>query len=148
MAATVMMGGLLEGLLLARVNKEPNQQHIFTAKNSPKDRKTGNPLPLKDWGLKDYIDVAHELKWITVSAKDVGVVLTSTIRPTTFYPAEGVADTELLWCPMVASRILYRLGREVAKSILEAAYLGDSPNAGEPPVKLAAPSGKYESQTL
>ena len=75
MAATVMMGGLLEGLLLARINKEPNQQHIFTAKNSPKDRKTGNPLPLKDWGLKDYIDVAHELKWITVSAKDVGAVL-------------------------------------------------------------------------
>jgi hypothetical protein len=75
MAATVMMGGLLEGLLLARINKEPSQQHIFTAKNSPKDKKTGNPLPLKDWGLKDYIAVAHELKWITVSAKDVGVVL-------------------------------------------------------------------------
>jgi hypothetical protein len=75
MAATVMMGGLLEGLLLARVNKEPNKQHIFTAKSSPKDSKTGNPLQLKDWTLKDYIDVAHELKWITVSAKDVGVVL-------------------------------------------------------------------------
>ncbi len=67
MAATVMMGGLLEGLLLAQINKEPNQQHIFTAKNSPKDKKTGNPLPLKDWGLKDYIGVAHELKWITGS---------------------------------------------------------------------------------
>jgi hypothetical protein len=75
MAATVMMGGLLEGLLLARVNRESNQQRVFTANNSPKDRKTNNPLPLKDWGLKDYIAVAHELKWITVSAKDVGVVL-------------------------------------------------------------------------
>lgn len=75
MAATVMMGGLLEGLLLARINKESNQQCVFTAKKSPKDTKTGNPLPLKDWGLKDYIDVAHELRWITVSAKDVGVVL-------------------------------------------------------------------------
>jgi hypothetical protein len=75
MAATVMMGGLLEGLLLARINKETNQQHVFTAKNSPKDKKAGSPLPLKEWGLKDYIDVAHELKWITVSAKDVGVVL-------------------------------------------------------------------------
>lgn len=75
MATTVMMGGLLEGLLLARINKEPNQQHIFTAKSSPKDKKTGTPLSLRDWGLKDFIDVAHELKWITVSAKDVGVVL-------------------------------------------------------------------------
>jgi hypothetical protein len=75
MAATVMMGGLLEGLLLARVNKETNQQPIFTAKRAPKDKKTGNPLPLKDWTLKDFIDVVHELGWITVSAKDVSVVL-------------------------------------------------------------------------
>jgi hypothetical protein len=75
MAATVMMGGLLEGLLLARINKEPNQQPIFTAKAAPRDRKTGNPLPLKDWGLKNYIDVAHELQWISESAKDVGEVL-------------------------------------------------------------------------
>lgn len=75
MAATVMMGGLLEGLLLARVNREPNQQPIRTAKSAPKDRKTGNPLPLKDWALKDFIDVAHELRWITVSAKDVSIVL-------------------------------------------------------------------------
>jgi hypothetical protein len=75
MAATVMMGGLLEGLLLARINREANQQPIFTARGAPKDRKTGNPLPLKDWALKNYIDVAHELGWISESAKDVGVVL-------------------------------------------------------------------------
>lgn len=70
-----MMGGLLEGLLLARVNREPNQQPIRTAKAAPKDRKTGTPLPLKDWTLKDFIDVAHELRWVTVSAKDVSIVL-------------------------------------------------------------------------
>jgi hypothetical protein len=33
------------------------------------------PLPLKDRTLKHFIDVAHELKWISQSAKDVGVVL-------------------------------------------------------------------------
>lgn len=75
MAATVMMGGLLEGLLLARVNKEPNQAPIFTAKSAPKDKKTSTPLPLKDWMLKSYIDVAHELGWITKSAKDISSVL-------------------------------------------------------------------------
>jgi hypothetical protein len=75
MAATVMMGGLLEGLLLARINKEPNQKPVFTAASAPKDKKTGNPLPLKDWALKNYIDVGHELGWISESAKDVGVVL-------------------------------------------------------------------------
>lgn len=75
MAATVMMGGLLEGLLLARINKQPNQQPIFTAKSAPKDKKTGIPLLLKDWTLKNFIDVAHELGWISESAKDVGEVL-------------------------------------------------------------------------
>jgi len=74
LAATVMIGGLLEGLLLARVNQETNQKPIFTASAAPKD-KLGKTLPLKEWTLQDYIGVAHELRWITVAAKDVGIVL-------------------------------------------------------------------------
>jgi len=74
LAATVMVGGLLEGLLLARVNREANKRPIFTAAAAPKDRQ-GQPLALKEWTLQDYIGVAHELGWITVAAKDVGVVL-------------------------------------------------------------------------
>ncbi len=74
LAATVMIGGLLEGLLLARVNRESNKAPIFAAVAAPKDRRN-KTLPLKDWTLNDYIGVAHELKWITVAAKDVGVVL-------------------------------------------------------------------------
>src|SRR5712691_7816019 len=38
----------------------------------PRRRKT---KPLKEWGLKDYLDVANELGWIRQSAKDVGQVL-------------------------------------------------------------------------
>jgi len=75
MAATVMMGGLLEGLLLARVNKEPSQQPIFTSAGAPRDRVSGKTLPLKEWTLKNFIDVAHELGWISESAKDVSIVL-------------------------------------------------------------------------
>jgi hypothetical protein len=74
LAATVMIGGLLEGLLLARVNRENNKKPIFTAAAAPKDRQN-QPLGLKEWTLQDYIGVAHELGWITVAAKDVGVVL-------------------------------------------------------------------------
>jgi hypothetical protein len=74
LAATVMMGGLLEALLLARINREPDKKAIFTAKAAPKDR-AGKTKTLPEWGLKDYIDVVHELGWITVSAKDVGAVL-------------------------------------------------------------------------
>lgn len=75
LAATVMMGGLLEALLLARVNKETDKTQIFKSASAPKDKKTGKAFPLQEWTLKNYIDVAHELKWISQSAKDIGQVL-------------------------------------------------------------------------
>ena len=75
LAATVMMGGLLEALLLARINKEQNKVYIFTAVTAPRDKSTGKALPLKDWTLRNFIDVAHELNWISQSAKDIGEVL-------------------------------------------------------------------------
>jgi hypothetical protein len=74
LAATVMMGGLLEALLLARVNRLSDLKPVFTATAAPKD-KVGKPRPLKEWGLKDFLDVANELGWIRQSAKDVAAVL-------------------------------------------------------------------------
>ncbi len=75
LAATVMMGGLLEGLLLARILRENNKAPIFKAAAAPKD-KQGNTLSnLKDWTLQDFIAVAHELRWITTTVKDIGVIL-------------------------------------------------------------------------
>jgi hypothetical protein len=74
LAATVMMGGLLEALLLARVNGLSDLRPVFTATSAPKD-KSGKPRLLKDWGLKDFLDVANELGWIRQSAKDIGAVL-------------------------------------------------------------------------
>ena len=73
LAATVMMGGILEGLLLAKINQMANMAPAFTATSAPRD-KAGKTLQLKDWTLKNYIDVAHELKWITTTAKDIGEV--------------------------------------------------------------------------
>jgi hypothetical protein len=75
LAATVMMGGLLEALLLARINRELNKAPIFKAKCAPRDKAGGQVQPLKEWTLKHYIDVAHELGWVSQSAKDVGEVL-------------------------------------------------------------------------
>jgi hypothetical protein len=75
LSATVMMGGLLEALLLARVNRETDKSKIFKASVAPKDKTTGTVLQLKEWTLKNFLDVAHEIGWITRSAKDVGEVL-------------------------------------------------------------------------
>lgn len=74
MSATVMMGGILESLLLARINASPNRAAIFTAKTAPRD-KSKKTLAIQEWKLRDMIEVGHELGWITKSAKDVGNVL-------------------------------------------------------------------------
>jgi hypothetical protein len=74
LAATVMMGGLMETLLLARIKLVANKASIFTAKNAPKD-KAGKTLTLDEWKLVAMVEVAHELDWITKSSKDVGNVL-------------------------------------------------------------------------
>jgi hypothetical protein len=75
LAATVMMGGLLEALFVARANLMTNKSPLFRAKTTPMDKKTQKPLALQDWTLRPYIDVAAELRWITRSGKDVAAVL-------------------------------------------------------------------------
>jgi hypothetical protein len=75
LAATVMMGGLLEALLVARANRMSDKSPLFAATSTPIDPKTKKPLDLRQWTLAPYIDVSHELGWITRSAKDVAIVL-------------------------------------------------------------------------
>lgn len=75
LAAVVMMGGLLEALFVARANRLIDKKPLFRTKSTPLDPKTKKPVDLRDWTLRAYIDVAHELGWITASAKDVAAVL-------------------------------------------------------------------------
>ena len=75
LAAIVMMGGLLEALFVARANKMPNKTPLLDAASAPKDKTTGKTLNYQQWMLDSYIKVAHELGWITDSAKNVADVL-------------------------------------------------------------------------
>jgi nucleotide-binding universal stress UspA family protein len=75
LAATVMMGGLLEALLVARANKLSDKSKLFKATATPIDPKTKKSVDLRQWTLGPYIDVGHELKWISNSAKHVAVIL-------------------------------------------------------------------------
>jgi hypothetical protein len=106
LAATVMMGGVLEGLLLARLNLMPNKGPAFTASRAPRD-KQGKTLPLKEWTLHNYLEVAHELKWIGTPAKDIGSVLRdwrNFIHPAKEF-SEGASvdsdDASMLWAVFV-----------------------------------------------
>ena len=115
MAATVMMGGLLEGLLLARINAQTSQKPIFTAKGSPKDKNTGNPLPLKDWALKNFIDVAHELGWISESAKDVGEVLRDYRN--FIHPQKELSHG--VWLRNDDAAVLWEIAKSISKQLLK-----------------------------
>lgn len=74
LAAAVMMGGLLEGLLLARILQLVDKTPVVNAASAPKDG-LGKTRKLNEWGLKDYIDVAHEIGWISKTTRDVGEVV-------------------------------------------------------------------------
>jgi hypothetical protein len=119
LAATVMMGGLLESLLLARINGSPDKRRIFTAAGAPRD-KGGKTLPLPDWKLINMVEVAHELTWITKSAKDVGNVLRdfrNYIHPHKEYTDDVVIldeDARMLW--EVTKSISRHLLNSVGKS--------------------------------
>lgn len=115
LAATVMMGGLLETLLLARFNKESNKSVIFNAATAPKDKKTKKTLQLKEWTLRNYLDVGHELTWISRSTKDVGEVVRdfrNYIHPYK-QASHGVTlvsdDAKLFW----------QISKEIVRQLLE-----------------------------
>jgi hypothetical protein len=59
LSAIVMMGSILEGVLLHKV--ESQLKTACKAKSAPKDRKTGDLRPIHEWGLSALIDVAHEV---------------------------------------------------------------------------------------
>jgi len=66
LSAVIMMGSILEGVLLHKV--EQNIKIANQSKSSPKDR-TGKPKPIREWGLSSLIDVAHEVGWLQGDVK-------------------------------------------------------------------------------
>jgi len=116
LATIVMVGGFLEGLLLARVQRETNKAPIFTATAAPRDSQ-GKTRALNEWTLQNYIDVAHELKWITVTIRDVGDVLRdyrNYIHPYKELSKQvslQTSDAALLWV----------IGKTIARQVLSSA---------------------------
>lgn len=103
LAATVMMGSMLESLLVARANLEKDKSKLFASIHVPIDHKSQKKLPLQEWTLKTYIDVASDMQWITRSAKDIGEVIRdyrNYVHPHKEYAHNMVLteeDAEMLW---------------------------------------------------
>lgn len=114
LAAIVMMGGILEGLLLARINRLSDKSPVFKAKSAPKDR-TGTPLKLNEWTLKDYLDVAHELGWITRTTKDIGAV----VRDYRNYIHPQKEHSHGINISPEDARMLWQVAKSVARQVLK-----------------------------
>lgn len=67
LAAIIIMGSLLEGLLLGVCQRKPAIAN--TCLTSPKDPKTGKVKHFADWSLAEMIDVAHTVGWLGLDVK-------------------------------------------------------------------------------
>jgi len=128
LAATVMMGGLLEALLLARVHRHPAKSAVFQAASAPRDGKTGKALNLQEWTLRNYIDVAHELGWITSSAKDLGEV----VRDYRNYIHPHKELTHGVHLRDGDARLFWEVAKGIARQLLEGSAQQPVPADGAP----------------
>ena len=66
-AAVIIMGSMLEGMLLAVLQLFPNEGN--KCKAAPIDPNTGKVKYFAEWSLSDMINVAHEASWIDLDVK-------------------------------------------------------------------------------
>lgn len=113
LASIIMMGGLIESLFLARINQMKDKSMIFKSSKIPKNRE-GENIELKDWRLKDYIDVFHDLKWISKAGKEISEVLRdyrNYVHPEKERRHNvqiNIEDAKLLWgvCKLISNQII------------------------------------------
>jgi len=67
LAATILMGSLLEGILLSVVCQYPKEANLSLV--APKDSENNRVLKFYEWTLAQMIDVAHDLRWIDLDVK-------------------------------------------------------------------------------
>lgn len=113
LAAMVMMGGLLEGILYAKVEKLADKRPVFTAAAAPKDG-AGTPKKLKEWTLQNYLDVAKELKWITQTIHGIGDV----VRDYRNFVHPHKQHSEGMFVDPEDAKILWEIAKSIARQSL------------------------------
>ena len=67
LSCIVMLGGLLEGLLLGVIQKNPDKAN--QCKSTPRSKDTGKPERFSNWTLNNMITVARECGWLDYDAQ-------------------------------------------------------------------------------
>jgi hypothetical protein len=115
LSALVMMGGLLEGVLYAKVERLPDKSPVFKAAAAPKDPKTGHTKTLDKWVLQNYLDVAKELKWITQTIHGIGDV----VRDYRNFIHPHKQHSEGMFVDPEDAKILWEISKSIARQSLK-----------------------------
>lgn len=67
LAATILMGSFLEGMLLSVIQRFPKDAN--TASSAPMDSSNGRVKHFAEWSLSDMVNVAHECGWIDLDVQ-------------------------------------------------------------------------------
>lgn len=116
LSATVMIGGLLETLLYARAQSEPDKKRIFTANSAPRNKDL-TTKGFQEWGLRNYIEVGRELNWISEVAKDISEVLMEYRNY--IHPHKQVINNMLIHERDV--EIIWEIGKKLAQQVIASA---------------------------
>ncbi|WP_428826767.1 hypothetical protein ACLIKD_00760 [Azonexus sp. IMCC34842] len=109
LAAVIMLGGILEGALLAKLRA--NIQAAMTSSKAPRD-KSGAVKQLDDWTLAEYISVATDLGFVPRSVEKHSHELRDTRN--LVHPRKQVNEQ------IVVDESLYRISKEVAETVIDA----------------------------
>ena len=119
LAGIVMMGGLLEALFVARAKQLTDKSPLLMAPSAPKQKGTTVPVPIHEWMLNSYLQVGHDVGWITKSQRDLAAVLgeyRNYVHPEKEHRhgvALGQEDSAILWgvTKGLTARLLASVGR-------------------------------------
>ncbi|WP_353192323.1 hypothetical protein [Pandoraea pnomenusa] len=109
LAATIMLGSILEGALLAKIKE--NIGVAMSSAKSPKNR-AGTTKSLDEWTLSDLIVVSTDLGFVPKSVEKHSHELRDTRN--FVHPRKQVSER------IIVDESLYRISREVAETVIDA----------------------------
>lgn len=113
LACIILLGSVLEGLLLARLQRDIKL--AMTSARAPRDNRSGSTKSLNDWTLQDYIAVSVDVGFIPKSIEKHIHELRDSRN--LVHPNKQIASN------IIADEPLYRISREVAETIIDALVL-------------------------
>jgi hypothetical protein len=109
LASIILLGSILEGLLLAKLQSDIKK--AMTSTKAPKDKKTSSTKPIGEWTLQEYITVAIEIGLAPSSVEKHLHELRDSRN--LVHPNKQITNG------ICADEHLYRISREITETIID-----------------------------